>query len=331
MTSPRVLDGANSSANEPRWRGDFLVIGAPVLALAMWILSVALPVWETRADHGRWDVITGMLPLMIGFLGILVLCPAWFANLLLIPVGFKLLRRRGGFGLSFLAFAVAASAYMMPALYGDNETAVIVKRRIGFYLWLGAFLVLMLGHALQANRVDPSSALVRWAAFILVVLAVASFELLFRVGVSPLEEAIKDPNDLTALSTALAHHPSEADKDAALHWAILEDLYERREIDPRQIERLVAAGARISPADRTNPELLVAAVSRPGSEYLVRLLVSAGANVNARESSGMTILDIANERHSSAECRQVLIDAGAVSSTPATEPADSAPATQKRS
>jgi hypothetical protein len=31
------------------------------------------------------------------------------------------------------------------------------------------------------------------------VLAAASFELLFRVFVSPLEETIRDPNDLNAL------------------------------------------------------------------------------------------------------------------------------------
>jgi len=70
------------------------------------------------------------------------MCPAWFANLFLILLWIKLFRGRlAGFSLSMVALALAASAYILPGIYGDNDEAVIVGRRIGFYIWLGSFVI----------------------------------------------------------------------------------------------------------------------------------------------------------------------------------------------
>ena len=186
----------------------FLAVAAIVLAATMWSFSLVLPVWETRSDNtGQWSVVQGALPALIGWLGLFAWCPAWFANLLLIPVCLALFTgRRVGFWLSVVAFAIAASASLMPAIYWDNRTGVIVGRRIGFYLWLGSFLVLVLAHALQNNRAGRPSALVRWTVVAIIALAVVGLERAFRVGVSPLEATLKDPNDLTAFTAVLARH-----------------------------------------------------------------------------------------------------------------------------
>jgi hypothetical protein len=314
-------------------RSSLIAVMAILVAFTLWILSVSLPVWETRSDHGQWRVVTGALPLMIGFLGIFAWCPAWFANLLLIPLCFTLFKgRRAGFWLSVLALAIAATAYMMPALYGDNETDVIVKRRIGFYLWVGSFLVIMLAHAVQASRADGSSATMRWAVVAVMVLAVASLNHLFRVGVSPLEASLRDPNDFAKFDAALGSRPSQADKDAALHWAILQDLQTYRGGPvPRRIARLVAAGANVNQADRYGDTPLAQAIRSRGTEPLVRLLIHAGANVNARDWRGKTILDIAQEFGNNAECQQILVDAGAVTSGAVGQPPAKTPATHQAS
>src|SRR5436309_940596 len=127
MTDQQILLPQNVSSHRPGFAA-----GAVIVAIAMWVASLALPVWETRSKNGGdWGTVIGVLPAVIGFLGLLVLCPAWFANLLLIPAIVTLFKgRRIGFWLSFAALAIAASAYAMPGLYGDNDEAVIVGRRI---------------------------------------------------------------------------------------------------------------------------------------------------------------------------------------------------------
>src|SRR5581483_10058093 len=100
-------------------------------------------------------------------------CPAWFANFLLIPLAITIFKaRRVGFWVSVAAFAIAASAYMMPAIYGDNDSALIHGRRIGFYLWLGSFFIMALGHALLARWPTSSRRIACWATLALLVVAV---------------------------------------------------------------------------------------------------------------------------------------------------------------
>jgi hypothetical protein len=90
MTHQQTLLPQNAAAQRP-----WLAAGAVIVAIAMWAISLALPVWETRSNHGGdWGTVIGALPAAIGFLGLLVLCPAWFANLA--GRSFRTLRERFG-------------------------------------------------------------------------------------------------------------------------------------------------------------------------------------------------------------------------------------------
>jgi hypothetical protein len=306
---------------QPNEKPRLVPVGAITLAAIMWVVSLILPVWETRSDQGEWSIVRGLLPAMIGWLGLFIMCPAWFANLLLIRLCFRLLRgQRVTFWLSVVAFAIAASAYMMPALYGDNEEAVIVGRRIGFYLWLGSFLVILLAHAIQVTASERPSARVRWSVVAFMVLGLVGLERTFRVGVSPLEAALKDSDDATALKNALARDPPQAERDAALPWAIRQ--YVRNDQGGpglQQIEKLIAAGANVNQVDRHGDTLLMQGLwscrgRGRGGDSLVTLLLRAGANVNARDRRGKTVLDIAEEIGISRECRTILSNAGALTS-----------------
>ncbi len=289
-----------------------LAAGWIVMAAVMWGLAVALPVWEVRSDHtGQWDVTPGILPALIGWLGLVVLCPAWFANLLLIPLIFTMFKaRRGGLLVECGGnFAIAASAYMMPAIYGDNDQAVILARRIGFYLWLGAFFIFALGHAILARWPKSSERLICWAMLVVMLLAVLGLEHKFPVGVSPLEATTKYPDDLTLLANALARHPSQADKDKTLYWVVVQELAAHwdKAAFPR-MQQLIAAGADVNQADRGDTLLMRAVSNR--SDSMVHLLLQAGANVNARDLRGKSVLDIAKECGGSAACQKMLVDFG---------------------
>src|SRR5262245_55520441 len=124
------------SKREPR----FWIAGAIIMTCLLWGLAVAMPVWETRSNQtGDWAIAHGYIPALLGWLGLLVKCPAWLANILLISLCMTLGKSRSAsFVLSLVGFALAASAYAFPAIYGDNDEAVIVRRLIGFYLWLGS-------------------------------------------------------------------------------------------------------------------------------------------------------------------------------------------------
>ncbi len=285
---------------------------AVITTALLWGLSVALPVWLTRSNQsGEWDAVRGVIPALLGWLGLLVMCPAWFANLLLVPLCIMLFKRgRAGFPLALVALALAGSAYFQPGIYGDNDEAVIVQRLVGFYLWLGSFLVITLAHAFLSSPMNRRSIVVRVAVVMLMVLGIASLEKVRPVGVNPLEAALKDPDDVASLTAALARHPSQADKDTALRWAIRQDLSAARPVPSKTVAMLIAAGANSNQVDDYGETLLMKAVTRRGSEGLVKLLVQAGAEVNARDRQGKTALDIAREWGMSAQLQQVLIDAG---------------------
>lgn len=288
------------------------VKGAIIIAWLLWGLSVALPVWDTRSDHtGEWGSIPGFIPLLLGWLGIFAKCPAWFANLLLIPLCMAFYKwPKAGFPLSLGALALAASAYVLPGLYGDNDVAIIEVRRIGFYLWLGSFATLALAHAFLSPPTTWQWIAARVALVALMVLGIAALEKIYPVGVSPLEAALKNHNDQTSLGAALAHHPSQADKDAALWWAIQQDLSSGDGKPSKSVVMLLAAGANPNQSKSGDP-LLIQALPRRGSMELVEALVKAGADVNTRDSRGKTVLDCAREMDSGPECEKFLIGAGA--------------------
>jgi hypothetical protein len=291
----------------------FWIAGAILIACLLWGLAVILPVWETRSNQtGEWANVPGVLPLLIGFLGLLVKCPAWFANLLLIPLCIMLVRGwRGGFVVSMVAVALAASAYMFPAIYGDNDEAVIMRRLIGFYFWLGSFLTLALAHAVLTTTTQRKWITAQVGAVAFMVLVMGVLEWKFRVGASPLETSLKNPNDLTHFTAALARNPPQAEKDDALWWAVRQDLSTPQRAPSKRVTMLIAAGANPNKPGKYGSTLLMQVLPPYVSQAFVELLVQAGADVNARDSRGKTVLDIAQEIGSTPECQKFLVDAGA--------------------
>jgi MFS family permease len=306
------MDGPSQQASEPRAGFRFWTMAAIVVTALLWCSSLALPVWDTRSDHtGEWDTVLGLLPALLGFLGLLAMCPAWFANLFLIPLWIMLFRGRpAGFSLSLVALALAASAYILPGLYGDNDEAVIEGRRIGFYIWLGSFVILALAYALLTSPTKQTWIAARVALVMVMLLGILVLEKLYPVGVSPLEASLRDPKNLAPLTAALARHPNQANKDAALWWAVHQDLAAGREPSQRVV-LLLAAGANPNGPKNHGP-LLMDVLPPYGSEAFVELLVKNGADVNATNDWGKTALDIADEWSSRGpECTNFLIQSGA--------------------
>ena len=338
-SQPQLLQSKSSSR--------FWIMGAILVTGLLWGLSLALPVWDTRAENtGDWDVVPGLVPALIGWLGLLVKCPAWFANPLLIVICIMFFKgRKAGFFLSLVALALAASAYMFPAIYGDNDDAVVEARRIGFYLWLGSFVTIALAYALLAPVAKREWVAARVAVVALMVVGIVGLERMFPVGVSPLEAALKNLNDRASLTAALATHPSQAEKNAALRWAMRQDLSDNHDVPSQQVVMLLAAGtspnqsdngyiplmealgrtkaseglagllvksgADVNVRDKQGKTVLMEALPPYGSEATVELLVKAGADVNARDEQGKTVLDIAREDDSGPECEKFLMNAGA--------------------
>jgi Ankyrin repeats (many copies) len=336
-----------SQMTTPKSKHSFWMWGAIVLTGLLWGLAVALPVWDTRSNQtGDWDMVYGFLPALIGWAGLFAVCPAWFANLLLIPLCILFFRgRKAGFYLSLVALALAASAYTLPGVYGDNDEAVIEARRIGYYLWLGAFVNIALAHAILTPATVRKWIVVRVAVVAVMLLGLISLEKIYPVGVNPLETALKDPNDLTRFSAVLASHPSQADKDKTLYWAMRQDLTADRAVPSQQIVLLLGAGANpnqtnngyvpilqalgrsksslglvgllvkagadVNVRDEDGKTVLMWAIPPYGTEALAELLVKAGADVNAKDKDGKTVLDIAKENDSGPECVKFLVSAGA--------------------
>ncbi len=280
-------------------------IGAIVLASAMWVLALFLPVWDTRSDQtGLWTTAPGYVPALLGFLGIIVLCPAWYANLLIPPMFATVLKARPpGFLLSILAFFVAATAYGMSALHDDYQAHVIVGRRIGYYFWLGSFLVLMLGHAPTGERYHK----LQWAFVLLLLLSVGALELLLPARVSPAEEALSDPNDTATLAQVLAQNPPLAHKDEALWWALLQDGSDASGRAAMLIER----GANVNHVDSTGKSPLIMALRGNINESIVSLLLKAGANANQAVRYGSPPLVFALQHRASDAVVMQLLHAGA--------------------
>lgn len=309
--------GHESTANGPRPDRRLWVAAIILLTAVLWSISLFLPTWETRGSvTGQWAAVSGLTPALLGWLGLLVLCPAWFANILLIVCAWRLLRKKSGLLLAPVAFALAASAYTLHGIPSDLEEAVIVQRMVGYYLWLGSFVAITLGYALLSPVLRQTASSWKFVALrvavvtVVILSAIALLEMRFPVGVSPLEAALKNPNNPAALATALARHPPQAQKNAALRWALRQNLWKNRSAPAKQVVMLLSAGANPNQSYR-GETLLMRALPPSGSDALVRLFVRAGANVNARDDQGRTVLQLAHAMGSDARSIKILIKAGA--------------------
>jgi ankyrin repeat protein len=131
-------------------------------------------------------------------------------------------------------------------------------------------------------------------------------------AVTPLEETLRNPDDLQPLINRLAENPPQAERDAAFHWALASDFGKFiNGPGTRRVQALAAAGANVNKPDAYGTTPLMQAVHVHDSDSLVDLLVHAGADVNAHDSTGKSILSMARESGASPHVIQTLTAAGA--------------------
>jgi hypothetical protein len=110
-----------------RWLG--LVI------LLTWTASLALPVFTTCRTG--YDHVGGWVLLLLGWLGLLTLMPAWLANFLIVGIGGALFfRRRPPIWLGVLAAILAGTAWWWKAWADDTGEVPICHYHAGYWLWL---------------------------------------------------------------------------------------------------------------------------------------------------------------------------------------------------
>jgi hypothetical protein len=116
---------------------------AGIAILMMWIASLILPVFTTcRAGY---DHVGGWFVLMIGWMGVLELQPAWFANLLILVIaGILLAERRAPVWLGGITLALAGCAFYFKDMVDDTGQVPICHYHAGYWLWLATAVVALL-------------------------------------------------------------------------------------------------------------------------------------------------------------------------------------------
>jgi hypothetical protein len=101
----------------------------------MWGVSLALPVFTTCRPG--YDHVGGWFLLLMGWMGVMIAQPAWFANLLILVIaGILLAGRRAPIWLGIITAALAACASYFTAMYDDTGTVPICHYHAGYWLWL---------------------------------------------------------------------------------------------------------------------------------------------------------------------------------------------------
>ena len=125
------------------------------LILAMWLASLVLPVF-TACGPG-YDNTPGYMILLIGWMGLLIIQPAWFANLLIVAVIIVLLlRNRVPLWLGIATPLVAAPALFFTDMYDDRGAIPICHYQTGYWLWLATAGMALLATLLTRGD-EPAS------------------------------------------------------------------------------------------------------------------------------------------------------------------------------
>jgi hypothetical protein len=111
-----------------------------LVALAMWIASLALPV---ETDCGFSYANQGYLILATGWLGAMVLQLGWFANpFMLWVMGRLMFNRRPGIIPALIGLSFALDALAWKTTPTDNGYNTICARHAGFYVWIACAVLL---------------------------------------------------------------------------------------------------------------------------------------------------------------------------------------------
>lgn len=109
------------------------ILGAVILL--MWAVSLVLPVFTTcRAGY---DHVGGWFLLLMGWLGVLEVQPAWFANILIVLIAILLMvRQRASIWFGIPAALLAVCALYFTDMYDDTGNVPICHYHAGYWLWL---------------------------------------------------------------------------------------------------------------------------------------------------------------------------------------------------
>lgn len=124
--------------------------------LLTWSLSLALPVFTTCTPG--YDHVRGLVVLVLGWLGVLSLMPAWLANVLMVPIGIGLLlQRRPPVWLGVLTAGIASTALWWKAWADDLGERPICHYHAGYWLWLGAAALALLATIVGRRGAGPAA------------------------------------------------------------------------------------------------------------------------------------------------------------------------------
>ncbi len=116
---------------------------AGILILLMWAASLALP--TISACRAGYDHAPGVFLLAIGWMGLLMLQPAWIANILILVIaGMLLVRQRAPIWLGVLTVVIAGCGWFFTALYDDTGPVPICHYHAGYWLWFATAAVALL-------------------------------------------------------------------------------------------------------------------------------------------------------------------------------------------
>ena len=128
---------------------------AGIVILLMWAVSLVLPVFSTC--RSGYDHVGGWFLLGFGWMGAMVLQPAWFANWLIVIIAAILLaERRAPIWLGVLTALVAGGAWFFTDWYDDTGNVPICHYHAGYWLWFATADVALLAtflprrHAVQS-------------------------------------------------------------------------------------------------------------------------------------------------------------------------------------
>ena len=284
----------SSPVSEPSPKASNLLKGLILLSVAMWIGSLFLPVWDARDNAGEWISFPGTNAAMIGWLAILGLIPAWYANLILIQLACSTFVRPHPImrPLGILAVVIATTAYFMTDIYGSTQSWRIEVRMPGCYLWLASFVVAMIGCQLSAPKWPQTLNRICWMGTVLALLLLGYVHATNPDPLPWIQAATREP---TAPPTNLAAmRPSANDLNGALSWVIQYDISENHRYPERmaQAEFLIASGADVNAAPwQFGTPALVHAVTGKADLELIRLLIRQHADVNAHYLQKGLLLD----------------------------------------
>ena len=115
------------NTNTSRWIG--------IAILALWATSLALPAFSTcRAGY---DHVGGWFVLMMGWMGVIILQPAWIANIgILIIAVILIAKRHAPIWLGIPTALLAGCALYFTDMVDDTGNVPICHYHAGYWLWL---------------------------------------------------------------------------------------------------------------------------------------------------------------------------------------------------